>query len=123
MKLVALLQSATATAFKIAGDLRKTIIIRDPTAVYNAATGKNTKTYADTTLQGLQTAFDLNEIANSRGAIIVTDIKFIIQGSDVKEKINTAWKAILADGRTFSIIPPVKEDAARATVTLQLRSV
>jgi len=123
MNLVTLSQNAVASGFKILGSLLTDLILLSAaTPTYDDSTGTNTITYTETTLHGIRTSYDLNEISNSGGSIIVTDVKFLLQGRDVVGDIDTQWQVKLGTD-IYKIIPPITKNITNSTLILQLRRI
>lgn len=123
MNLTTLSQNAVSSGFKILGSLLRDLTLRSAgTPTYDNSTGTNTITYTETTLKGIRTSYDLNEISNSGGSIIVTDVKFLLQGKEVVGDIDTTWQAKL-DNDIYKIIPPITKNITNSTIILQLRRI
>jgi hypothetical protein len=113
---------AVTTGFKILKEfITDVTLLSNPVQAYNKEIGKNAITFTEIpNVQGLQTLFEESEIIGSAGAILSTDIRMLLQGSQIPGDITTEWQVRIGQV-LYEIKPPLAKNISGTSVILQLR--
>lgn len=113
-------QNAIKTAFRLAGDAKKSVTLKTSTSSFDPVTGITTKTWAEEAAQGILTEYSKWDI--SQGIVQVTDRRLVLQQADFTSEPDIDDDSRIVIGSiTYLIVPPLKKDSFGATYELQLR--
>lgn len=113
---------AIKSAFRMAGDAKKSVTLKTATSSFAPVTGVTTKSWANETAQGLLMDYTEWEFNQGAGKILGTDQKLIIQQADLTNEPDIGDDSrIVIDSITYLIAAPLKKDSFGAVYELQLR--
>lgn len=117
----ATIAKAVSSAFKVLGDIPEAAILRRTTSSYDTSTGDNTTSTSDYNIsKAIFTKFESFEV--DKVVVLASDVKLIIQQSELTVTPSLASDTIIRGGRAFNILR-VGQDPADATYSMQLRAV
>ena len=117
----ATIAKAINSAFKVLGDIPEAATLRRTTSSYDTSTGDNTLSTTDYPMsKAVFVKYETFEV--DKVVVLASDVKLILQQSDLAVRPALATDTIIRNSRTYNILR-VGEDPAAATYTLQLRAV
>lgn len=113
-------QNAMRAAFRLAGDAKKSVVLKTSTSSFDPVTGITTKSWVEETAQGILTEYSKWDI--KQGLVQATDRRLVLQQADfTNEPDIDSDSRIVISSTTYLIIPPLKEDSFGVIYELQLR--
>lgn len=115
----ATLAKVVSAAFNALGDIPESVVYRRTSSSYVPSTGTNTITNTNYTIDAIFTSFQSVEI--DRVAVLASDLKMILEQSELTITPNLATDKVVRNSQTFNILR-IFQDPTGATWTLQLRA-